>query len=85
MTWLCPKLSFVDLNYKEASYVEEDEEMDGGQLLEGVQKRWSGEHDIPAALQPSRFRIWSGGQRCTSIRSRAEAIKLIVPSFEVYY
>ncbi|KAG8893831.1 hypothetical protein FRC00_009970 [Tulasnella sp. 408] len=84
MTWLCPRLSFLDLNYKGNEYVSEDEEMDGKQLLDAVQRRWSGEHDIPAALQPSRFRIGCDGQWFASIRSREEAIRSMVPSFEIY-
>lgn len=84
MTWLCPRLSFIDLNYKEERYVPEDEEVDGKQLLDAAQRRWSGEHGIPAALQPSRFRIWCGSQWFESIRSREEAIRSIVPSFEMY-
>ncbi|KAG9025892.1 hypothetical protein FS837_004790 [Tulasnella sp. UAMH 9824] len=84
VTWLCPRLSFVDLNYKEEGYIDEDEEIDGKQLLDAVQRRGSGEYDIPAALRPSRFRIWCSGQRFVSIRSREEAIRPIVPSFEMY-
>ncbi|KAG8893690.1 hypothetical protein FRC01_013422, partial [Tulasnella sp. 417] len=82
MTWLCPRLSFIYLSYKGNGFIEEDEELDGRPLLDAVQKRWLGQHDIPAALQPARFRISSGGQWLESIRSREEAIKLIVPSFE---
>ncbi|KIO27163.1 hypothetical protein M407DRAFT_23580 [Tulasnella calospora MUT 4182] len=82
LTWICPKLSFIELFYNDV--VEEDEEMDGMALLLAVQRRWSGEHGIPPALQPSGFHVWRCFSRFSSIATRAKLIKSIVPSFEIH-
>ncbi|KAG8969847.1 hypothetical protein FRC05_000824 [Tulasnella sp. 425] len=84
ITWMCPRLSFVELDYRGDIYVYEREDMDGRALLLAVEKRWLGEHDIPPVPQPSRFRVWCDEGQFVTIRERAETIKAIVPSFELH-
>ncbi|KAG8948732.1 hypothetical protein FRC04_009343 [Tulasnella sp. 424] len=84
ISWSCPRLSSISLFYGSDSNVDEDEEIDDGMaLLLAVQKRWSGEHEIPALPQPKQFSVWCREGIFASIQSRAEAIKSIVPSFEM--
>ncbi|KAG8948714.1 hypothetical protein FRC04_009324 [Tulasnella sp. 424] len=86
MGWICPRLSYISLFYGSNSYVDdsEDTEMDDGlALLLAVQKRWSGENEIPAAAQPKEFCVWFRDGIFASIRSRVEAIRSIVPCFNV--
>ncbi|KAG8948715.1 hypothetical protein FRC04_009325 [Tulasnella sp. 424] len=84
MSWSCPRLSIISLFYIYDLNVDERTEMDDGMaLLLAVQKRWSGENGIPAAIQPKQFWVWCRDGIFTSIQSRAEAIRLIVPSFQM--
>ncbi|KAG8919954.1 hypothetical protein FRC01_001014 [Tulasnella sp. 417] len=82
-TWFCPNLLSIELSYADEE-VEDDEEMDGMGLLLAVQRRWSGEHCIAPAPQPSTFRVSLGFRYISSIMMRATMIKSIVPAFELY-
>ncbi|KAG8973282.1 hypothetical protein FRC05_008997 [Tulasnella sp. 425] len=87
VTWVCPRLSDVELRYAWDDYMSDNPEVDGMALLLAVQKRWAGDNETPALPQPSLFRVRSSPKPLPSIESKAETIKSIIPCFEVteYY
>ncbi|KAG8971377.1 hypothetical protein FRC05_011139 [Tulasnella sp. 425] len=82
VTWVCPRLSNVELSYL-PYYATDNPEMDGMALLRAVQKRWEGDNGIPALPQPSRFLVRCYPRILPSIKSRAETIKSIIPCFKL--
>ncbi|KAG8973281.1 hypothetical protein FRC05_008996 [Tulasnella sp. 425] len=83
VTWVCPRLSDVELRYAWNEYMADSPEMDGIALLLAVQKRWAGGNGILALPQPSLFRVRCPPKTLPSIESRAETIKSIIPCFEL--